>query len=71
MRHECSHGELPARTAFIHHDGEGHNTLKHYAALKGLISVFSHPDAERVFAERLSLTSLICRIQLIIADIGI
>ena len=30
--HECSPGELLARAAFMHHDHEGHNVLKHYAA---------------------------------------
>ena len=34
---ECSTGELFARAAFMHHDDQGHNALKHHVALKGLV----------------------------------
>ena len=40
MVHECSSGELLGRTAFMHHVDHGHNSLKHYAALKGLTMSF-------------------------------
>ena len=36
MMLECSCGELLTRAAFIHYDNKGLNSLKHYAALKGL-----------------------------------
>ena len=36
MMHECSPGDLLTRAAFMHHADQGHATLKHYAALKGL-----------------------------------
>ena len=39
MMHEYSTCELLARAAVIHHDDEGHNALKHYAALTGLSAV--------------------------------
>ena len=33
---ECSPGELFARAAFMHHDNQGHDALRHCAVLKGL-----------------------------------
>ena len=35
VREYCT-GDSLARTAFMHHADQGHNALKHYAALKGL-----------------------------------
>ena len=36
MMHESSPGELLARAAFMHHDDQGHDALRHHAVLKGL-----------------------------------
>ena len=36
MMCECSTGELLAGAAFMHHDDQGHDALKQYAALKWL-----------------------------------
>ena len=38
MMLECSTGELLARAAFMHHDDQGHDALRHDAALKGLMA---------------------------------
>ena len=38
MMHSYSTDELLARAAFIHHDDQRHDALRHYAALKGLTS---------------------------------
>ena len=35
MMLDCRPGELLARVAFMHHDDEGHTTLKCYTALNG------------------------------------
>ena len=34
MMHECSTDEKVVRAAFMHHDNQGHNTFKQYAAHK-------------------------------------
>ena len=44
ITHECSPGELPARAAFMHHAGKGHDVLTHFAALKGLTRAFALED---------------------------
>ena len=36
MMRECSTGELLARAAFMHHDDQGYDALRHDAVLKGL-----------------------------------
>ena len=36
MMLECSPGELLARAAFMHHDDQGQDALRHDAVLKGL-----------------------------------
>ena len=36
MMLECSTGELLARAAFMHHDDQGHDALRHYAVSKEL-----------------------------------
>ena len=36
MMLECSTGELLIRSAFMHHDDQGHDALRHDAVLKGL-----------------------------------
>ena len=38
MIHQCSIGELLTSHAYMHHDHEGCDALKHYAALKGLLN---------------------------------
>ena len=37
MMHECSTGELLSRAAFMHHDDQGHDALKHHVVLKELM----------------------------------
>ena len=37
MMLEYSTGELIARAAFMHHDDQRHDALRHYAILKGFI----------------------------------
>ena len=36
MMHECSPGESPTGTAFMHHGNKGYHTLKHSVAIKEL-----------------------------------
>ena len=36
MMLECSTGELLARAAFMHHDDQRYDALRHHAVLKGL-----------------------------------
>ena len=36
MMLKCSPGQLLARVAFMHHDDQGHDELRHDAVLKGL-----------------------------------
>ena len=43
MVHECCTAELLPMAAFMHDDDKGHTLLKHYAALKGLMVVYSIP----------------------------
>ena len=46
IMHECSPGEYRlARAAFKHHAGQGHDALKHYAALDTEIRQLSVPTA--------------------------
>ena len=39
MRYKCRGGELLTRAAIMHHDDKWHSTLKHHAALKGMVYV--------------------------------
>ena len=36
MMFEWGHGELLAKTGLMHHDDQGHDVLRHHAALEGL-----------------------------------
>ena len=42
MIHSCSTGELLTKTAFMHYADKGHNTLKYYVALKGLLLIYAY-----------------------------
>ena len=48
MMHECSPGELLLMAAFMHHEDQGHDALRHDAVLKGLISFMTHRGEFRV-----------------------
>ena len=39
MMLECSTGELLSSAAFMYHDDKGYHALKHFAGLRGLLSL--------------------------------
>ena len=45
--HEYSAGEVLTRAAFMHHEDNGHGTLKYYAVVKGLNCFFWRTETQQ------------------------
>ena len=55
MMLECSNGKLLARAAFMHHDDQGHDALRHDAVFKGVTHLYTADVSACIIDQSLAL----------------